>query len=206
MEVPLTIPRLELCGAHLLAGLLHHVKDVLGIPSDSVFAWTDSMVILGWLVGNPRRFKTFVGNWISEIMELVPPHHWRHVSGLDNPADSASRGLFPSELLNHTLWWHGPAWLCKSRTEWPMQQKLAASEPLETVEERELCLHASTTVQGTLPILDKFSSYTRLQRVTAWVLRFISNCRLHRSAGILRRGPLSVEEHSHAENYWLLAA
>ena len=27
----LTIPRLELCGAHLLTGLLHHVKDVLGI-------------------------------------------------------------------------------------------------------------------------------------------------------------------------------
>ena len=99
----LTIPRLELCGAHLLAGLLHHVKDVLGIPPDSVFAWTDSMVVLGWLVGNPRRFKTFVGNRISEIMELVPPHHWCHVSGLDNPANSASRGLFPSELLNHTL-------------------------------------------------------------------------------------------------------
>ncbi len=30
---------------------------------------------------------------------------------MENPADYASRGLFPSELLDHDLWWNGPAWL-----------------------------------------------------------------------------------------------
>lgn len=54
----LTIPRLELCGANLL----HHIKEVFAIPSSNVFAWTDSMVVLGWLVGNPRRLKTLVAN------------------------------------------------------------------------------------------------------------------------------------------------
>ena len=70
-------------------------EGVLNIPSSLVFAWTDSTVVLGWLCGKPRRFKTFVGNRVSAIMDLVPPKRWRHVSGKQNPADCASRGLFP---------------------------------------------------------------------------------------------------------------
>ena len=66
------------------------------------------MVVLGWLSGNPHQFKTFVGNRVSNVMELVPPERWHHVSVEENPADSASRGLFPSELLRHELWWNGP--------------------------------------------------------------------------------------------------
>ncbi len=113
----LTIPRLELCGANLLANLLHHVKRVLDVPSDHVYAWTDSTVVLGWLSGNPRRFKTFVGNRVSNTKELVPPDRWRHVPGDQNPADSASRSLFPSKLLEHRLWWDGPEWLYMSESE-----------------------------------------------------------------------------------------
>ena len=100
----LTLPRLELCGANLLAKLLFHVKETLCLPLQEVFAWTDSTIVLNWLDGNPRRFRTFVGNRVSCIMELIPSKHWRHVSGLQNPADCASRGLFPVELIEHTLW------------------------------------------------------------------------------------------------------
>lgn len=68
----LTIPRLELCGAQLLAQLLSHVKDVLEIRLNNIYAWTDSTIVLSWLVGNPRRFKTFVGNRVSYIVDVIP--------------------------------------------------------------------------------------------------------------------------------------
>ena len=42
----LSIPRLELCGAQLLAQLLHHCQRVFNFPSQDVFAWTDSTVKL----------------------------------------------------------------------------------------------------------------------------------------------------------------
>ena len=58
----LTVPRLKLCGAYLLAHLLHHVCQVLEIPLFHVYAWTDSTIVLNWLDGSPRWFKTFVGN------------------------------------------------------------------------------------------------------------------------------------------------
>ena len=88
----LSIPSLELCGAQVLTRLLCHVKKILEIPMDSVFAWTDSTIVLGWLSGNPRKFKTFVGNRVSFIVDQLPPERWRHVPGPHNPADCASRG------------------------------------------------------------------------------------------------------------------
>ena len=63
---------------------------VLSVPTENVYAWTDSRVVLGWLRGNPPRFKIFVGNRVSEILDLVSPNAWRHVASKDNPADFAS--------------------------------------------------------------------------------------------------------------------
>ena len=112
----LAMPRLELCGAVIVAKLLNHIAKILNIPNKQVYTWSDSIVVLSWLRGNPRRFKTFVGNPVSEILELAPLTCWRHVSGKDNPTNCTSRGLFPSELAQHPSWWKGPGWLCTPQT------------------------------------------------------------------------------------------
>ena len=182
----LTIPRLELCGAYLLAKLLSHIKEVLRVPACDVFAWTDSTIVLCWLDGSPRRFKTFVGNRVSGIMELTSPDRWRHVSGVDNPADCASRGLYPSELVNHHLWWNGPEWLVKTEDEWPVAPILAGS--VDAKEEKEVYAFVSS---DPLPMLDKYSSFNQLKRVTAWIRRFVTNCRLSHGMGNPIRGFLS---------------
>lgn len=169
----LTIPRLELCGAQLLAQLLHHVQQVFELPLNSVYAWTDSTIILNWLTGNPRRFKIYVGNRISCIMDLLGPGRWSHVNGLENPADCASRGLFPSELLEHALWWNGPPWLKLPPASWPKQATLPPSESLE--EERQIALHAIS--RDCAPVVPTFhySNFVHLKRVTAWIVRFVKN-------------------------------
>ena len=41
------------------------------------------------------------------------------MSGMDNPADCASRGLYPSDLIHHQLWWNGPPWLLLQSSDWP---------------------------------------------------------------------------------------
>ena len=155
----LTIPRLELCGAHLLSQLLYHIQQVFNIPLNCIYAWTDSTVVLNWLVGTPRRFKTFVGNRVSHIVELVSPDRWSHVNGTDNPADCASQGLFPSELLEHDLWWNGPEWLKLPSSDWP---KLTTSpDPEPSNEEKEVCLHLTLPQETPLISLNRFSHFTR---------------------------------------------
>ena len=171
----LTIPQLQLCGAHLLAQLLYHVQQVFDLPLNTVYAWTDSIIVLNWLIGNPRRFKTYVGNRVFCIVELIAPDRWHHIIGTENPADCASRGLFPSELLEHELWWDGPRWLRLSSTDRPKPSNLPQAELSD--EEREVCLHTTTHQRITIIPVDHYSHFTRLKRVTAWALQFINNYR-----------------------------
>ena len=50
----ITVPQIEFCGAVMVARLLHHVANVLEVPAENSYAWTDSIVVLVWLRGNPR--------------------------------------------------------------------------------------------------------------------------------------------------------
>ena len=75
------------------------MKETLQLPMSHIFAWTDSTNVLNWLSGNPRRFKTYVGNRVSSNVDLIPLDRWNHVIGTENQADCASRGILPSELL-----------------------------------------------------------------------------------------------------------
>ena len=42
----LTMPKLELCGAVIVAKLLSHTAKILNIPNKQVYAWSDSVIVL----------------------------------------------------------------------------------------------------------------------------------------------------------------
>ena len=198
----LTIPRLELCGALILARLLHHTRTILDVPLERVYAWTDSTIVLSWLIGNPNRFKTYVANRVSEITESIPPKCWGHVSSAENPADCGSRGLLPSELLTHHLWWNGPEWLSKQCVDWPQ-----AELPVHVGNEEEKEVSLITSLQTAEPLFppDRYSSFPKIKMVSAWIFRFLNNCCPREITGggsRLHLRHLTVEELSHAENYW----
>ena len=196
----LTIPRLELCGAQLLAKLVHHIRQVLNLPRSCVHVWTDSTIVLNWLDGSPRRFKTYVGNRISTIVDLIPPDKWKHVRSADNPADCASWGLYPSELIDHSLWWNGPDWLRQSPSDWPIQLPLPPNQ--KEVDSPEVSLHVVTQTRSPIIPIDRFSSFNHLKLVTAWMVRFIRNCQT-KNPSERRKTSLTTAELLFAENYWI---
>ncbi|XP_020299330.1 uncharacterized protein LOC109863477, partial [Pseudomyrmex gracilis] len=106
-----SLPRLELSAATLLAQLITYLQRALSLTKVSIHVWLDSTVALSWVQGHPSKWKTFVANRVAEIQRLLPEARWHHVRSRDNPADCASRGVSPSELVNHHLWWQGPTWL-----------------------------------------------------------------------------------------------
>jgi len=112
-----TIPRLELCGALLLARLCHEVINSLSLVPDKIILWCDSTIVLHWLKTDTRRLKTFVANRVTEIRALTDTAEWRHIRSQDNPADAISRGQLPLAFQQNQLWRNGPPWLIKNEIE-----------------------------------------------------------------------------------------
>lgn len=163
-----SIPRLELCGAVLLAKLINEVADILSIPKQNLHAWTDSSIVLAWLSNHPSRWKTFVANRVSEILSLTEGNQWSHVASKENPADPASRGIQPSELVDLKLWNDGPEWLHLKKINYSKGTLIDTN-----LEERKIKVkaHTLTCVGEGESFLKRFSSLRRLVRVLAWCRR-----------------------------------
>ncbi|GFS54456.1 uncharacterized protein TNIN_289731 [Trichonephila inaurata madagascariensis] len=64
--------------------------------SYTAFLWSDSTVVLSWIQENPNRWKTFVCNRTTEILQYTTPSQWRHCPSTDNLADHLTLGTLPS--------------------------------------------------------------------------------------------------------------
>lgn len=175
-----SIPRLELSGALLLAELYRAVLpqirtfDLLLEPS--VF-FSDSQTVLAWLNTPPHKLKIFVSNRVARIQEITHPQQWRHVVSRENPSDAASRGIHPSLLLSHDLWWSGPPWLSKHPSEWP-SSKIVPPEELDDLKPQETnTLVASNSSDRWIKWMARFSSYSTLVKSAGWLKRWMYNLR-----------------------------
>jgi hypothetical protein len=106
-----TLPRLELIAALVGARLLNYFCKETGHDVTEATLWLDSTVALGWIHNDPKRWKTFVGNRVTEIQTYTTPTQWKHCPGEDNPADYLSRGVTAEKFKGLQKWWHGPSWL-----------------------------------------------------------------------------------------------
>jgi hypothetical protein len=170
----ITLPRLKLCGALLLARLFEKVKQSVNLHNARKIFWTDSSIVLAWIKTPPHLLKTFVANRVTEITSLTAASKWRHISGKVNPADILSRGAFPEEIVNNHLWFSGPEFLKLDECMWPKSDRInniVQNGP----ETRVAMLTTTRKILPEMPVLTKYSDLNKLQRVMAWVLRFIHN-------------------------------
>ncbi|XP_075150935.1 uncharacterized protein LOC142225044 [Haematobia irritans] len=135
----LTVPKLELSAALLLAEILDEVSGVIGNKYEC-HCWSDSMVVLSWLRDESSNYNVFVSNRVSRIQTLTQTMSWHHVPTAQNPADILSRGSSPEELVNCELWKNGPAFLNKSVEHWPKITNFISDLP----ERRRAALISST--------------------------------------------------------------
>lgn len=188
-----TIPRLELCGAVLSARLVSKILQSLRLTISKQYYWTDSTVVLSWIGSQPGDLKSFVSNRVADVQRLTASGSWRHVPGIHNPADLASRGMDPRQMQGATVWWGGPQFLSESDSYWPegiilpvgVPEKRAYNTKLKSkAKETYTTTTTCTTTTNTtttktnyktikLVNFDKHSDFTLLLRSTAYLLRFV---------------------------------
>ncbi|XP_050677118.1 uncharacterized protein LOC126973819 [Leptidea sinapis] len=170
-----TIPRLELCGALLGTRLYLKVCNSLTNVFSHCLFWCDSTIVLGWLSTQPSNLNQFVQNRVNEIQECTLDQTWRYVPSRSNPADLASRGVKADCISASTLWWSGPQFLHERTIHFPPSPNTPQTLPETSLHTVTHCNSKSINVLSDL--IHKMSSFTKLNRVFAYILRFIYNCR-----------------------------
>ncbi|XP_015524649.2 uncharacterized protein LOC107227884 [Neodiprion lecontei] len=175
----ISIPKLELCAAALLVKLLLYILKHLKRNPSRILCWSDSKVVLAWLLSHPSRWKTFIANRVSFITTSLPADtHWGYVSTLENPADLPTRGLKPSELKDSSLWWHGPTWLTKPSSEWPKTTEQFTTQEESSPDESHVFVSQESDLMAWT---EKFSSIDKLVRILSYIHRWRANSKLERS-------------------------
>lgn len=173
----MSIPRLELTAAHLLAHLISKFKREIPIANMEFYAWTDSSATLAWISTPANLLKTFVANRVSQVQEQIPADRWRYVRSVYNPADCAKRCNTTSEIVSLTKWWNGPSFLMEPPDRWPVTpQHMITTKRVP--EMRTTIMHS----QGKEPIegnnfLEAYSDLNKLLRMTAYCTRWLKTNR-----------------------------
>ena len=176
--IALTIPKLELQAALLSARLRNDIQKALTLKIEKTFMWTDSTTVLQWLHSLEKQ-PVFIANRVAEILEFTTVDEWFHVQSADNPADAGTRGLSAKELLA-SCWLKEPSFLKTS--DWPFKPcenfrtKLKPAKPdpndVRMTESSTMLIAHQTAIAETFQ-WQKFCSYEKLLRITAYMLRLL---------------------------------
>ena len=217
-----SIPRLELLGAVVGVRMAKRISATLDIPMNTSVFWSYSVNVIWWARGRSRQFKPFVANRVGEIQSISDPAQWRYVPTSINPADFLSRGMKAKDLKKCDVWWKGPEYLLQPEIAWPSNRtvngpienaELKLGSKLKTPKEIPMTTNhtesqryeptfqafVTTFDSDVQPTIDprRYSSWLKLRRITAWMMRFVSNCQRkkeERIAGELTEGELKVAD------------
>ncbi|XP_015116585.1 uncharacterized protein LOC107040836 [Diachasma alloeum] len=158
-----TIPRLELNAAVMLAKLIRYVRVQLNFDNAPVFLWTDSAVTLALISSHPSQWKEYVHNRVASIQELVPGAKWRYISSKENPVEYCSQ--------------------------WPKEN--AKLDPSANLEEKPGSIFTVSMGSTLWELITKYSSLYKLLRMTAICQRVVAGMR--RKPGETLVDPLSPD-------------
>lgn len=197
----MTIPRLELAAALLLAQLIEKVRKSCRTQPAHIYCWTDSQITFYRIQNVASRYATFVAVRVAEIQELTTPDHWRFIPTEDNPADLVSRGLPVDELRTSTLWWTGPEFLIDSSRAWPerLPTKTSSSDD-ELKQQVHLALQADIPSGQNLlmDLIERKSSLKSLINMVVYLMRIYLNLRKTKASKYFIRGDINLQERQDA--------
>ena len=180
----LSIPRLELQAAVMAVRLKEQIVKEHEMKIQCCSFWSDSTTVLQWIHSSHRKQQVFVANRVAEILDTTDVSQWKHVSGINNPADIGTRAINIDEL-RRSEWLTGPAWLKRPESEWPEQVNLIFASDEENIPSSVFMTQADQ--QKAVIQWERFSNVNKLVNTMAYVRRAFSK---YKSAKLL----VSVEE------------
>eukprot|EP00922_Rhytidocystis_sp_ex-Travisia-forbesii_P050095 GHVS01074529.1.p1 GENE.GHVS01074529.1~~GHVS01074529.1.p1 ORF type:complete len:901 (-),score=71.48 GHVS01074529.1:152-2653(-) len=173
----LSIPLLELQALEVASRMRATLAAILDVPPEDTSLWCDSQAAV-YHVDKIHNKAVAVDNRVRKIRARSQGVRVLHISGIDNPADLASRGCEPRHLLpphpTAKFWYRGPAILLTPPNEWtspvdyiiadtPVPPHIVASNIIATLIAKR---HGLTNILNA----NDYSSWDKLLRITATIL------------------------------------
>ena len=105
------ISRKELEAAVMCSELMKNVLESLQHLGCSLHFWTDSQVVLRWIINPNLNLPRFVKRRIDKIHSVSSAKIWNYVNTSSNPADVGTLEDSFEKSPGHTLWINGPEFL-----------------------------------------------------------------------------------------------
>lgn len=168
---------MELTDAVLAVHMDKILSEELHMELAQSLFWTDSMIVLRYICNESRRFQTFVANHINFIRSASNVSQWRYIGVKFNPDDYASRGLTVNTFLKRKTWINGPDFLREPPHCWPDPPSKLILFPYDPELRKEMVtinVAMKDNFDATTCLMNYFSTWMRLKRAVAWLLRFKS--------------------------------
>ena len=207
----LSIVRLELLAALLATHIGVYVAKALNMDKTNIEYFSDSVVTLLRIQAGRKNWKQWVANRIEKILDVSAAEQWHYVPTDQNSADLVSRGCSASDLVSSALWWQGPHFLRKEKSEWPKQpvrrktEEEQSVDDLETLKERLDVQIYTVQIDETnvyFKLLERNEKWGTILRVLAFAKRFIKGCRKQPR----NKGHITIEEMREAEKEFIMYA
>lgn len=153
----LTIPKLELQAAVLATRMRESKVSSLSMDLSTKF-WTDSQIVLKYILNENRKFPVFVMNRINEIRTTTDVNSWRFVPGTLNPADNATRYV-PLSSTENSRWLTGTSFLIEEQCNWPDQSQ----NVIQSEEDADI-----TNFQSTSNAIPEKTSFIKWESYSDW--------------------------------------
>ena len=122
-SVDQTIPRNELSGMVLAAETTHTLLKMLDNRVKDYICCTDSTIGICWIGNQEKLLKQFCFNRVRQCHRLVNKDSWRHISGVLNPADLATKGdIGLEDLSEDSIWFTGYPWMKEDLENGPLRK------------------------------------------------------------------------------------
>ena len=161
-----TIPKLQLQTAVYGVSLRRQILREYDVRIDKNYHGTDSSTVLQRLQLAHKKQQVFAANKATVILENSSMDQWRHVKGIEKPADIGT-GWMSMEGLNESGWLNGPAWLQSDEEKWP--KPWCQGNEIET--ERATSTVAIETELDRLIDWRRYSSFNRIRNFIAYCIR-----------------------------------
>ena len=166
-----TIPRMELTAATVAIKMDKLLRKELELELQESIFWTDSTAVLKYLNSESTRFKTFVANRVSAILDHSRTSQWRYINTTLNPADLVSRGQTVEAFLKNESWLSGPSFLLSSQDQWPKNPDPGMLDIDDPEVKRVTQVHVIQVQELMDQWMNHYSSWTALKRAVAWFLK-----------------------------------